>query len=177
MLKPQDVVLALYLTGAQPRTQGEIAGVIGLSQAEISNALKRLQAARLLLHDARGVIVPNLLEFCIHGVKYAYAPVVGRRRRGVPTAALVAPLRGHVSGEEGELVWPDSAGSVRAQSLEPIHPCVPHAAQQDARLHELMALVDGIRVGKSRMRKLAEEKLAARLEVGENKHEGGGVPA
>lgn len=169
MLKPQDVVLALYLSGKNPRTQGEIAAALGLSQPEISNGLKRLQEARLLLHDARSVIVPNLLEFCVHGVKYVYPPIVGRRRRGIPTVALVAPLRDLVSGEDGELIWPDSTGSARASSLEPIHSCVPHAAQQDARLHELLALLDGIRVGKSRMRKLAEDHLAKRLGAKEPK--------
>jgi hypothetical protein len=77
-----------------------------------------------------------------------------------------------VSGEDGELIWPDSAGSVRAPSLEPIHSCVPHAAQQDARLHEVLALIDGIRVGKSRMRKIAEEQLAQRLGAKEQSREG-----
>jgi hypothetical protein len=49
---------------------------------------------------------------------------------------------------------------------------VPHAAQQDARLHEVLALIDGIRVGKSRMRKIAEEQLAQRLGAKEQSREG-----
>ena len=163
VLKPQDVVLALYLAGAPPQTQSQLGRVLGLSQAEINNALRRLRAARLLLEDARSVIVPNLLEFCLHGVKYAYAPVVGRARRGIPTAGLASPLKGKVLGEEGELVWPSAEGTVRAASLEPLHPCVIVASQSDARLHELLALVDGIRVGKSRMRQLAERALIERL--------------
>lgn len=163
MLRPQDLILALYLVDSQPVTQGEIASALGLSQAEISNALKRLQASRLLLRDARSVIAPHLLEFCVHGVKYAYPPVIGRRQGGVPTAALVAPLLGHVSGEEGDLVWPDPQGSARGSSLIPLHSCAPHAARNVVKLHELLALLDGIRVGKSRMRQLAEAALQQRL--------------
>jgi len=163
VLKPQDVVLALYLSGAGPQTQSQVGSVLGLSQSEVSYALRRLQDAQLLLQDARSVVVPHLIEFCIHGVKYAYSPVVGRRRRGIPTAALAPPLKGKVMGEESELVWPSGEGTARAASLEPLHPCAIVASQANPHLHELLALLDGIRVGKSRMRQLAEAELIKRL--------------
>lgn len=163
MLRPQDLVLALHLSLGRPATQGEMARCLGLSQAEVSNALKRLQQARLLMNDARSVVLPRLFEVCVHGVPYFLPAQLGRRARGVPTVALIQPLLGKVAGEEGELVWPYKDGTERAPSLEPIHPCVPHAASQDERLHTLLALVDAIRVGKSRMVTLATNELRARL--------------
>lgn len=82
----------------------------------------------------------------------------------MPTVALAAPLVGRVSGEETELVWPSSHGSARASSLAPIHPCAVHAAIQDDHVYELLVLLDGIRVGKNRVRELSTELLYQRLE-------------
>lgn len=170
MLKPQDIVLALYLTGAPARTQGAIGHDLGLSQAEISNSIRRLQASRLLLQDARTVIVPNLIEFCVHGLKYSHPARIGRRTSGIPTAALIEPLKGRVSTEEGDLVWPAPQG-VRAASIEPLHRCVLHAVQGDRRLHQLLALIDGVRVGKSRMSQVSERLLKELLYEKELLHE------
>lgn len=158
VLKPQDVVLALYLTGTSARTQSEIAGQVGLSQGEVSNALKRLRASRLLLDDARTIVVPHLVELCVHGIKYVFPAEVGRKVGGMPTVALAPPLAGNIFGEEAELVWPSPRGTARAASLEPLHPCVVHAAERDERLYQLLSLLDGIRVGRARLREVAEKK-------------------
>lgn len=163
MLRSQDIVLALHLAIHDTATQNQMAAAIGMSQAEISFSLRRLQTSRLLLQDARSVIIPNLLEFCIHGLKYAYPPELGGKKGGVPTGTLVPPLKGQVMGEGGELVWPHPERIARGMSLEPIHACVPGAALKDAELHELLALIDGIRVGKNRVRQLAEEALRKKL--------------
>src|SRR6187431_2934075 len=104
MLRPQDLVIALHLAGAPALPQRAMSDALGLSQPEISNALRRLRAAQLLLAQGRDVIVPNLLEFCIHGVRYAFAAEVGRPKRGVPTASMMSPLKERVSGEDGALV-------------------------------------------------------------------------
>lgn len=163
MLKPQDVILAFHLSGDAPRTQGEMARALGLSQPEVSNALKRLQVSRLLLQDSRTVVLPHLIEFCVHGVKYAFPAQLGRTTRGVPTAALMSPLKGRVSGEDGQLVWPAPQGNARAPSIAPLHKSALAAAESSQRLHELLALLDAIRVGKNRMREIAETELRARL--------------
>jgi hypothetical protein len=170
MLRPQDLVLAFHLSGTPARTQAEMSKVLGLSQPEISNGLKRLQKSHLLLANSRKPVLPNLIEFCAHGVRYAFAAEEGRAKRGIPTAALAAPLKGKVGGADGALVWPAPSGTERATSLAPLHSCVIHAVTQDARLHRLLALLDGIRVGKSRLRQLSLELLTAELSGDE--HEG-----
>ena len=43
----------------------------------------------------------------------------------------------------------------------PLHPAVPYAAIQDAKLYELLALFDALRVGKARERGMAWERLQA----------------
>ena len=148
------------MASSPARTQGEMAEQLGLSQPEISNALRRLKASQLVLQDAREPNIPNLLEFCEHGVRYAFAVQAGGPKRGLPTGSLASPLKEKLSGDEGALVWASPDGPARAPSLEPLHPCVLHAAQRDAKLYRMLSLLDGIRVGRNRMRKVAAELLA-----------------
>lgn len=48
-------------------------------------------------------------------------------------------------------------------ALEPLHPNVPDVAMQDQDLYDLLALVDAVRTGRARERKLAREELRSRL--------------
>jgi DNA-binding NarL/FixJ family response regulator len=43
--------------------------------------------------------------------------------------------------------------------LAPLYPSVPSAARRDARLYELLVLVDAIRAGQAREREIAEREL------------------
>ena len=56
-------------------------------------------------------------------------------------------------------VWSDPEGTVRGFAIEPLHPSVPAAAKADAALYQLLALVDTLRIGHARERKLAEVEL------------------
>ena len=59
--------------------------------------------------------------------------------------------------------WPDPSGPVRGTAFEPLYRNVPEAAKRDSRLYELLALIDAIRDGRARKRKLAEKELVTRL--------------
>jgi hypothetical protein len=60
-------------------------------------------------------------------------------------------------------VWPSPDGPVRGAAFEPLYPSVPEAAKRDSCLYELLALIDAIRDGRVRERKLAEKELVTRL--------------
>ena len=47
--------------------------------------------------------------------------------------------------------------------VEPLHRCVPGAAMRDAKLYDLLALIDAVRVGQARERELARKGLEVRL--------------
>ena len=49
----------------------------------------------------------------------------------------------------------------------PLYPSVPEAALKDEKLHELLALVDALRVGRAREKELAIRELKKRLGLGE----------
>ncbi|MFA7336894.1 MAG: hypothetical protein WC028_08890 [Candidatus Obscuribacterales bacterium] len=60
-------------------------------------------------------------------------------------------------------MWPDPQGKARGYQLSPLYGSVPKAASMDSSLYELLALVDAIRDGRARERKLAAEQLHQRL--------------
>jgi hypothetical protein len=52
---------------------------------------------------------------------------------------------------------------VRGVTFEPLHKSAPAAARKDPALYELLALIDAVRDGRVRERKLAEKELSTRL--------------
>jgi len=108
--------------------------------------------------------VTAILEFLVHGLKYAFPSKRGEVTRGMPTAYAAPPLRDLiVQGADLIPVWPDPAGSVRGIAFEPLYPSVPFAAAQDPLLYELLALADALRDGRVREKKIAEAELRKRL--------------
>jgi len=61
------------------------------------------------------------------------------------------------------LVWPTEDAHRFGPSLEPIHPAVPAAALRDPAFYEVMVLLDALRVGRARERKVAQTLLRQRL--------------
>src|SRR5687767_10937991 len=109
-------------------------------------------------------VLPSLLEFLVHGVRYAYPPDRGALTAGMPTGYAAPPLdKVIVQPDEPPPVWPYAQGMVRGYSFAPLYPSVPAAAARDPKLYELLALVDAIRDGRARERDLAAKELALRL--------------
>ena len=64
---------------------------------------------------------------------------------------------------EPPLVWPHPEGEVRGESIEPLYRSAVDAARRDSRLYECLALIDALRVGRARERKMAIDLLTKRL--------------
>ena len=60
-------------------------------------------------------------------------------------------------------VWPDADGTVRGIEFSPLYKSVPQAAKRDAKLYQLLALVDAIRGGEGPEREAAVRELQLRL--------------
>jgi hypothetical protein len=168
VLKPQDVVVALKLCefeGKRPPL-ARIAEELSMSVSEVHAAVKRAQAAHLL-HGPQLGERPNrkaLEEFLVHGLKYVFPAQHGAMTRGIPTSYAAEPLRRFIKpGDEPLPVWPSPNGTIRGAAFEPLYPSVPDAAKRDSALYELLALVDAIRDGRARERKIAENELITRL--------------
>ncbi|MBI2751183.1 MAG: hypothetical protein HYX43_18105 [Burkholderiales bacterium] len=101
----------------------------------------------------------NLAEFAVHGAKYAFPADRLPVSVGVPTSHSAPAFAGVFAPGSDDWVWPHPNGSVRGQGLEPLHPSVPFAATQDAKLYEMLALFDALRVGRARERGMALKRL------------------
>ncbi len=106
----------------------------------------------------------NLAEFALHGAKYAFPAEKLPLVVGVPTSHSAPAFAGVFAPGSTDFVWPHPNGSVHGVGVEPLHPSVPFAAMQDARLYELLALFDALRVGKARERGMALERLQALID-------------
>jgi hypothetical protein len=173
-LKSQDVVVLLLLATSRQAgwTYASLAAALGMSASEVHAAARRAVAAALLFpigprSKQGGLFRPNtanLIEFILHGVRYVFAPKRGGIARGLPTAHAAPPLRDLIA-ETDDLppVWPFAEGVVRGEVVEPLYGSVVRAAQSNLDLYQNLALVDGIRIGGARVRKLAADLLTKRL--------------
>ena len=165
-------MLAKLLSYDGPRpSMAQMGTDLTISPSEVHSALKRLALARLVSSDTDGhrPLLDAVLEFLIHGVKYAFPARRGELTRGVPTSHAAPPLNKHLAqGADPPPVWAYAQGNQRGVSIEPLYKTVPAAALRDERLYELLALIDALRDGRARERNLAEKELTARLRRLEN---------
>ena len=168
-LKPQDFLVALKLVawGEQRWTYARLAQELGISVSEAHACIKRgLQAGlhtrprRAKAASASGADNParvhqrNLAEFAVHGARYAFAPERLPMAVGVPTSHSAPAFKGVFAPGSADWVWPHPNGTVRGQGLEPLHPSAPFAAMQDAKLYEMLALFDALRMALRRLPQL-----------------------
>lgn len=161
-LRPLDLAVALHLA-LQPEDRFEtIAAVLGIGLGSAHRSVQRLMAAGLVLPHRRAASLGPLREFLVHGARFAFYPVRGPEAEGVPTAHSGPPLRDHIESGRA-IVWPCADGTVRGESLIPLYEGAPQLAGTAPELYELLTLVDAIRVGRARERKLAVGTLDDRL--------------
>ena len=163
-MKGQDLLLLLSLF-ADPRDRSRSYAAVGerlhLSASQVHAATKRLIEARLMKSD-RDPRPRAVLEFVMHGMRYVFPVQVGGVALGLPTAWSAPPMSGLVSSPD-VVVWPYSKGSVQGYAVAPLHRVVPEIASDHADLYELLALVDCLRIGRARERRMAEQELSARI--------------
>jgi DNA-binding Lrp family transcriptional regulator len=164
-MSPQDVVVLLKIVcyGQESWLQVQLAEGLGLSQPEISNSLARSKYAGLIDNSGKQVRKKALMEFLQYGIAYAFPARPGPVVRGVPTAHSGPPLNKLIESSGEEYVWPSATGQLRGQAISPLYKNVVKAAKNDLELHQLLSLVDAIRVGRVREKQLAIEELKKRL--------------
>lgn len=128
-------------------------------------AVKRSLQAGLYNSTQRRPVRASLQEFIVHGARYAFAPGRTGVVRGVPTSYAAPVMASKIVAPDNDIapVWADAEGSTRGEGIEPLHSAAPLAAREDKDLYDLLALVDAIRIGRPRERRVAEELLKVRL--------------
>jgi hypothetical protein len=158
-LIPQDLVVVLKLALEPGLTFQQLASSLHLSVSAVHRSVTRAKAAGLLLAD-RQPNRPAILEFVLHGARYAFPAVRGRMTRGMPTAYAAPPLSELIHGGSDPIpVWPDPEGEARGETFKPLYRDAPAAARADPKLYECLSLFDALRGGRARERNLATEHL------------------
>ena len=157
-MRPQDVVLLLKISLLEKQAwQGKaLATALGLSAAEISDALRRCQFARLLHPEQRTINRPRLLRFLLYGLPCVFPVELGAHQQGLP---ILTPSDKRWPTTTETYVWPTADGPAWGATIEPLYPGAVVAARQDPALHELLTLTDVLRLGKPEWHTVAKQQL------------------
>lgn len=140
----------------------------------VQRGLARAQDADLYSPERREVHAPHFEEFAIHALRFVAPAQLGALAPGVPAAWAAEPMASAIrsSDEEPPPVWPYAQGRVRGQAIEPLHPAAPEAVEGWPELGEILALLDSLRAGDPRVRRVAEDLLVRLLRerAGEKEH-------
>lgn len=160
-LKPQDVLVLFkqVALGDRSWTYATLGASLQISASQVHRSVRRCIASGLAIEKSRGewqTVRRALLEFAVHGVRYAFPAVLGGPTRGLPTAFGVPPLSAQINSLPGTApVWPHANGTARGPSLMPLSSNAPDAALADPAVYTLLALQDALRMGRARERDLA----------------------
>jgi len=170
-LKPQDIVILLKIiaygkTGNNNWQQVPMAESLNISQAEVSQSLVRSKYAGLLDGSGKKVMRLALMDILQYAIAYMFPQKPGAIVRGIPTAHSALPLKSDIQSEE-QYVWPSAHGNTKGQSIIPLYPSVVDAVMKDQDLYQLLALVDALRVGRTREKNIAITELKHRILNGE----------
>ncbi|ALM20157.1 hypothetical protein AAT17_02275 [Nonlabens sp. MIC269] len=163
-MRPHDIVILLKIIAKRDQKwyMKDLSYELNISASEVSESINRSVIAGLMASDKKLVMKLALMDFLAHGLPYVYPQQPGAIVRGIPTAHSAAPLNDTIVSNE-HYVWPYGKGSLRGQAIEPLYPTVVEAVQKDEKLHELLALVDAVRVGRAREKEIALKELKSRI--------------
>lgn len=163
-MKAQDIIILLkiILLGKKSWRTTDLAHDLFLSQSEVSKGLKRLQEIKLYDANSKSVAKKAFYELLIVSISYFFPASVGKISKGVPTSIGQKVLKSKIVSDH-QYIWPHINGTVKGESVSPLYPTVPDAAIKDEKLHDLLALIDALRIGRVREIKLAREELRKRI--------------
>lgn len=159
------VLLGLLRHAHDPSwTVRSLAAELRMPLAATQRSLARLDETPAYDADRRRVSWSATDELLHHALPFLAPTRLGAPTRGVPTAWAAPALAGSFApSDELPPVWPAPEGEARGLAVEPLHPAAVALAQSDPWMYEMLALVDGLRVGDARVRGVARELLDARL--------------
>lgn len=159
-MRPQDIIILLKIIvlGNTKWHNKDIANELYISGAEVSKSLDRCQIAGLISPDRKSVFKQSLMEFIQFGLRYVFPAKPGSLVNGTLTAHSHPFMAQHFKSDY-KYVWPNANGHHRGLTIEPLYPTVTKAIDKDQTLYKLLALVDVIRVGKTREVKVAVKEL------------------
>lgn len=150
-MRPQDIVILLKIIalGDKQWQNKDLAQSLHISSSEVSEALNRNLLAGLIDFNKKRVHRQDLLEFLEFGLHYVFPQSPGAMVNGIPTAHSHPFMKASFASEI-MYVWPDFTSEYRGLAIEPLYPNQIMAVKEDNDLYKLLALIDVIRVGRTR---------------------------
>lgn len=163
-MRPQDIVvlLKIVILGKANWQFQDLSRALYISGAEVSESLNRSRVAGLVDHDRKRVNRLSLFEFLQFGLPYVFPQVPGALTRGVATAHGHPYFHKRIISND-VYVWPCLDGKDYGQALEPLYPNQIKAVKEDAVLYEVLAMLDVLRIGRNREKRMAIEYLSKLL--------------
>lgn len=164
-MKPQDIVILLkiVLLGKKECRYQDLSRALFISVAEVNASLNRSRLAGLIDFNRKRVNRLVLLEFLQQGLQYVFPVEPVSMCKGIPTAHCLPSMKSKIINDS-IFVWPDVSGVEIGQSIEPLYDNQVNAAKDDPFLYEVLAMIDMLRVGKSRDRLIALNQLKKMLD-------------
>jgi DNA-binding MarR family transcriptional regulator len=168
VLKPQDFLVAIKLAVNIRRDflLATLGQELGMVISAVHGCVRRCEQARLVSRSSGEMraVRSSILEFALHGARYAFPAIQGTLTRGMATSIAGPSLRDHFDQNKAlPPVWPDSSGDAYGPSITALHHTVPMASRQDEKLFDVLTLIDALRIGAAREREMAAEILKERL--------------
>ena len=165
-MKGQDILVMLKLA-AHPEERwpySKLAEALKMSVSETHASVSRCVQANLYNQHSRSPKNSSLIEFLIHGVRYVFPVSPGPIVDGLYTSFAAPPLCEKLRFDAAEApVMPLLGGPHRGPEIKPLFRSAPEAACDDQKLYSLLTLVDALRSGRARERKLAQTELLEAL--------------
>lgn len=159
-MRPLDVVVLLKIISYQDfdwKTR-DLAYDLGISLSEISESLNRSMIGGLLDGTKKKVFKRNLFDFLQYGIRHVFPQMLGALAIGIPTAHSAPIMQEKIISEE-KYVWAYLGGTMKGETIEPLFESVPKVCKNDPVLYDMLALIDVLRVGKTREIKIALQEL------------------
>ncbi len=142
----------------------DLANDLSISLSEISESLNRSMIGGLLDGTKKRVFKRNLFDFLQYGIRHVFPQMPGSLAIGMPTAHSAPVLQGKIISED-KYVWADFEGTIKGETIEPLFGSVPFACKKDIVLYNMLALVDVLRVGKTREINIALQELQRLFDI------------
>jgi hypothetical protein len=158
-------VFIFQAAGRRSWTYSQLAEETCLSVGEAHASIRRLKVSRLFDEYTKSVIPSALVEFLVHGLKYAFPAEIAAPTRGIPTSHSAPILHEEVLQSDTDMyVWAYANGKQKGLAIKPLSKNAPKAAMRDQKLYDFLALIDAVRIGKSRERNIAVGKLESMVQ-------------
>ena len=162
------VLLKIIAMKGKPWNQQMLSAELEIPQSEISNSLKRLRQARLLIkiNTTDIVALSACEEFFVHGFRYVFPLNRVGKGKGIVTSYAAPIFKDAFLASENKPVWINALGNDEGVGIEPLYDKLPDVILKnpDNEFYNLLTTVDALREQRVRERNLAREKFKIALD-------------